>query len=142
LSVDDTAQIISKLKARFPNITGPDLRDICYATQNRQTAVRMLSKIVDVILVIGAQNSSNSNRLRDLAEELSVKSYLINNADDIQLGWLQSTNKIGITAGASAPEILVEEVINHLSKNYNVTNVSIMDGITEQVKFKLPKEVA
>lgn len=140
LSVDDTAQIIARLKSRFPAISGPDLRDICYATQNRQNAVRELAKMVDTILVIGAVNSSNSNRLRDLGEEMGVPSYLINNAGDINGAWLEGVQSIGITAGASAPEILVNQVIEHLSTLRSVT-VETMDGVKERTKFKLPEEV-
>lgn len=140
LSVDDTRGIIEALKLRFPNIAGPDLKDICYATQNRQNAVRELAKQVDIILVIGAKNSSNSNRLRDLGEEIGTKSFLINDERDIDPTWLTSVQKIGITAGASAPEVLVEGVIDYLRQQFNA-NVSIMDGIVENIKFKLPKEV-
>lgn len=140
LSVDDTSVIIAKLKARFPDITGPDLRDICYATQNRQNAVRHLANMVDMLLVIGSVNSSNSNRLRDLGEEMGVTSYLINNAHDIRSEWLEGTETIGITAGASAPEILTTTVIEHLRSMHTVT-VDTMDGVIERTKFKLPKEV-
>lgn len=141
LSVDDTRGIIEALKARFPHISGPDVKDICYATQNRQNAVRELAKQVEVILVIGAQNSSNSNRLRDLGEEMGAASYLINDARDIAPTWLDGVQNVGITAGASAPEILVEEVIEHLQSQYNAS-LTLMDGITENVKFKLPREVS
>lgn len=140
LSIDDTAQIIQRLKARFPAIIGPELRDICYATQNRQNAVRQLASMVDVILVIGAANSSNSNRLRDLGEEMNVASYLINDAKDIQHHWLTEAKTVGITAGASAPEVLVEKVIEFLRESYTV-ELETMSGITENVKFKLPQEV-
>lgn len=140
LSIDDTAQIIQRLKARFPGIIGPELRDICYATQNRQNAVRQLASMVDVILVIGAANSSNSNRLRDLGEEMNVASYLINDAKDIQHHWLTEAKTVGITAGASAPEVLVEKVIEFLRESYTV-ELETMSGITENVKFKLPQEV-
>ncbi|MBL0320358.1 MAG: 4-hydroxy-3-methylbut-2-enyl diphosphate reductase [Alphaproteobacteria bacterium] len=140
LSVDDTRAIIEALEKRFPHIVGPDLRDICYATQNRQNAVRMLAKQVDLLLVIGAVNSSNSNRLRDLGEEMGVPSYLIAGADEIDASWLDGISKIGITAGASAPEILVEQVIHRLSTLADIT-VSSMDGIVENVKFKLPEMV-
>ena len=115
LSVDDTSEIISVLKKRFPNIQGPELKDICYATQNRQNAVRNIAKDVDVLLVIGAKNSSNSNRLRDLAEELGVRSYLINTALEISQEMFDKAEVIGITAGASAPEILLEDVLYRLS---------------------------
>lgn len=140
LSVDDTKAIIEALKARFPNIQGPDLRDICYATQNRQDAVRNLAKEVDLILVIGAANSSNSNRLRDLGEEIGIKSYLINGAQDIKAEWILGISKVGITAGASAPEILLEKVIDRLAELANI-KVSTMEGVVENVKFKLPEEL-
>ena len=137
LSVDDTKEIIGALKQRFPNIEGPELRDICYATQNRQDAVRKLAKEVDLILVIGSVNSSNSNRLRDLGIEIGVKSYLINGANDIEEEWLKSCQRIGITAGASAPEILLEEVIDRLKQIINI-NISTQEGVNENVKFRLP----
>ncbi len=140
LSLDDTKEIIDKLKEKFPNITGPGTKDICYATQNRQSAVRKLAAMTDIILVIGAANSSNSNRLRDLAQDIGTPAYLINGFEDIQKSWFKNVEKIGITAGASAPEILVEKVIGHLKKIADLA-VSTMDGTIEQVKFKLPKEV-
>lgn len=140
LSVDDTKEIINALKDRFPTIEGPELRDICYATQNRQDAVRKLAKDVDVLLVIGSVNSSNSNRLRDLGEEIGIKSYLINGAADINSDWFRDCKKVGITAGASAPEILLEQVIDRLSEFANIF-VSTMDGVDENVKFKLPSEL-
>ncbi len=140
LSVDDTKAIIESLKTRFPNIQGPDLRDICYATQNRQDAVRKLANEVDLLLVIGAANSSNSNRLRDLGEEIGIKSYLINGAQDIKVEWISGISKVGITAGASAPEILLEKVIDRLAELANI-KVSTMEGVEENVKFKLPEEL-
>lgn len=140
LSVDDTKEIINALKQKFPSIEGPELRDICYATQNRQDAVRKLAKKVDVLFVIGSINSSNSNRLRDLGEEIGVKSYLINGAADISPEWLINCSKLGITAGASAPEILLEQVIDRLSELAKIS-VSTMDGVDESVKFKLPSEL-
>jgi 4-hydroxy-3-methylbut-2-enyl diphosphate reductase len=140
LSVDDTKEIISALKTRFPLIEGPDLRDICYATQNRQDAVRQLAQQTDLILVIGSQNSSNSNRLRDLAIELGVTSHLINGPQDIQENWITSHKRIGITAGASAPEILLERVIDRIGEIATIT-VSTMEGVEENVKFKLPEEL-
>lgn len=140
LSVDDTKVIIDALKARFPHITGPDTKDICYATQNRQNAVRELAQQVDVIFVIGSKNSSNSNRLRDLGEEMGTPSYLINDSRDIQPQWLDNAKTIGITAGASAPEVLVEDVIDYLRANHQAT-VGVMKGIEENVKFKLPAQV-
>jgi 4-hydroxy-3-methylbut-2-enyl diphosphate reductase len=141
LSVDDTSKIINRLKEKYKNITGPDLKNICYATQNRQNAVKDLAKVSDIILVIGAQNSSNSNRLRDLGEEMGVLSYLIENPEDINLDWFKSAKNIGITAGASAPEILVNNIINYIKKLYNKAEVKSLDGIIENLKFKLPSEV-
>jgi 4-hydroxy-3-methylbut-2-enyl diphosphate reductase len=140
LSIDDTAAIISKLTTKFPAITGPNLKDICYATQNRQNALRQIAGEVDVILVIGAENSSNSNRLRDLGKELGIASYLIKNEEDLHDSWFAGKTAIGITAGASAPEILVSQVLERLGQMFEVT-VSQMDGTSEQVRFKLPAEV-
>ncbi|MFI4984065.1 MAG: 4-hydroxy-3-methylbut-2-enyl diphosphate reductase [Rickettsiales bacterium] len=140
LSVDDTKAIINALKERFPNIQGPDLRDICYATQNRQDAVRKLAGEVDLILVIGAANSSNSNRLRDLGEEMGIRSYLINGAQDLSEELLAGANKVGITAGASAPEVLLERVLDKLAEFCEI-KVSTMQGVEENVKFKLPQEL-
>ncbi len=142
LSVDDTRQIIDALKARFPLIEGPDLRDICYATQNRQDAVRKLASEVDVILVIGSQNSSNSNRLRDLGEEMGKPSYLINGGEDIHSNWFEGKVSVGITAGASAPEILLEKVLDRLSEIAELKIETQQTGINENVKFKLPEELA
>lgn len=141
LSVDDTRKIIEALKNRFPEIQGPDLRDICYATQNRQDAVRSLSKEVDVIFVIGSKNSSNSNRLRDLGEEMGKPSYLINGPQDIDFSWLDNASKLGITAGASAPEVLLEKVLDKLAE-YSTLKISTMSGVEENVKFKLPEDLA
>jgi 4-hydroxy-3-methylbut-2-enyl diphosphate reductase len=140
LSVDDTSAIIEGLKKRFPEITGPNLKDICYATQNRQNAIKELTKQIDVLLVIGAKNSSNSNRLRDLGAEMGIPSYLINNVEDINSEWLSGASKVGVSAGASAPEILVENVINYLKDNYNAS-ITTMDGIREKTRFKLPAEL-
>ena len=140
LSLDDTKDIIKALKVKFPNITGPDTKDICYATQNRQEAVRELSKQVDIMLVIGAENSSNSNRLRDLAEQSNIDAYLITGAKDINPDWLKNVKTIGITAGASAPEILVEQVVEGIKK-FGVNEIALQEGKKENVKFKLPKEL-
>jgi 4-hydroxy-3-methylbut-2-enyl diphosphate reductase len=143
LSVDDTQKIVQILEQRFPQMQqGLATKDICYATQNRQDAVRELSKMVDVLLVIGAANSSNSNRLRDLGEECGLKSYLINGAIDIDPKWLDSAKNIGLTAGASAPEVLVQEVINKV-KELSPTEVTVsdMNGITENTFFVLPRKV-
>lgn len=141
LSVDDTKTIIAALKVRFPTIAGPDLRDICYATQNRQNAVRKLAESVDCVLVIGSANSSNSNRLRDLAEEMKVPAYLIDGAQDIKPEWLDNINSIGVTAGASAPELLVDEVVSKLKTLRNEAVVTTLEGINENTRFKLPPEV-
>lgn len=140
LSVDDTSNIIDELRKRFPNISGPISKDICYATQNRQNAVRLLAKEVDVILVVGAQNSSNSNRLKDLGEELSTPSYLIDDAEKINMSWIKNAKSVGITAGASAPEILVQEVINKIGQRFTISLRELIDK-KENVKFKLPIEV-
>jgi 4-hydroxy-3-methylbut-2-en-1-yl diphosphate reductase len=140
LSVDETQSIIAALKTRFPNITGPQTKDICYATQNRQNAVRLLARNVDVILVVGSKNSSNSNRLKDLGDELGTQSYLIDNEHDIDLNWLKSSDSVGITAGASAPEELVEAVVNYLKEKFSVSIENLVDK-EERVKFKLPAEV-
>lgn len=140
LSVNDTREIIEALKQRFPSIKGPELRDICYATQNRQDAVEKLAEHIEVLLVVGAQNSSNSNRLRDLGEERGVPSYLISQASDIESVWLERKKTVGITAGASAPEDLVQQVVSHLQRCYGGV-VETMDGIIEKTRFKLPNEV-
>jgi len=140
LSVDDTRVVIEALKKRFPSIKGPDLRDICYATQNRQTAVRDLAKQVDMILVIGSQNSSNSNRLRDLSKEMGVPAHLIDDERGISPEWLDGVESVGITAGASAPELLVNKVISQL-QSLRQCKVTALGGITEKTRFKLPQEV-
>ena len=140
LSVDDTRDVIEALQARFPGIVGPDLRDICYATQNRQAAVRELAAQVDVMLVVGAQNSSNSNRLREIGEEMAVPSYLIEDADTIDLAWLEGAATVGVTAGASAPEQLVQEVVDRLRRMQRV-ELHVLEGVVEQVQFKLPSEL-
>lgn len=140
LSVDDTKIVIAALKERFPTIAGQDTRDICYATQNRQAAVRALSAHIDVLLVLGASNSSNSNRLRDLGQECGKPSHLILSAEAIDLAWLQPGQTVGITAGASAPESLVQGVIDFLGQHFAVT-VADFDGIEENISFKLPKEI-
>ena len=141
LSMDDTAEIIDALRQRFPNIIGPKKDDICYATQNRQDAVKQFSKECDVVLVVGSTNSSNSNRLRELAERLGAKSYLIDNASQIQPGWLDGINAVGVTAGASAPEVLVQEVITRLEE-MGGSQAEEASGIVENVVFSLPKALA
>ena len=140
LSVDDTRDVIEALKLRFPEIVGPDVKDICYATQNRQSAVRKLATKVDVLLVVGAQNSSNSNRLREIGAELDVPSYLIDDAGALDVSWLEGAETVGITAGASAPEALVQELITRLGELGDVEFVDF-DGIEENVTFKLPSEL-
>ena len=140
LSVDDTREIIAALKARFPDIRGPDVKDICYATQNRQTAVRRLAERSDVILVIGADYSSNSNRLREISEESGTDSYLIPDAGGLDPAWLGGARTVGVTAGASAPEELVQELIARLDELFEVT-VADLDGIEENVTFRLPAEL-
>ncbi len=140
LSVDDTTNIISKLKQRFPKINGPDLKNICYATQNRQNAVKELAQFIDMLLVIGADNSSNSNRLRDIATEMNKKSFLINSFKDIQLDWFKNITKVGITAGASAPEALVQEVIQFLQQNFKI-NIHNLQITEENIHFNLPLEL-
>src|SRR5205085_9887539 len=128
LSVDDTRAVIEALKARFPTIVGPDTKDICYATQNRQSAARELAKVVDVILVVGAQNSSNSNRLREIGEELGKPSYLIADARALDPSWLNGARAVGVTAGASAPEELVDELVQRL-RQLAAVELSVLPGI-------------
>ena len=140
LSVDDTAKVIDALRSRFPNIAGPRKDDICYATQNRQDAVKALADQADVVLVVGSPNSSNSNRLRELAERCGSKAYLIDDASMLESAWLTGAKKVGVTAGASAPESLVEEVISALQASGADTVVSI-DGRPENITFSLPKEL-
>ena len=141
LSVDDTREIIAALKVRFPGIHGPDVKDICYATQNRQTAVRLLAETSDVILVIGADYSSNSNRLREIGEMSGTDSYLIPDAGSLDPAWLDGAKTVGVTAGASAPEYLVQGLIERLEEMFEVT-VSAYKGIEENVTFRLPRELA
>lgn len=137
LSVDDTRSIIAALERRFHDVIGPETSDICYATQNRQTAVRQLCRMSDLLLVVGARNSSNSNRLREIGEEAGVPSYLIEDETDIDPKWLHQVEVVGLTAGASAPEVLVEKVIDILSRRYPV-EISVLPGIEETVNFRLP----
>ncbi len=140
LSVDDTRNIIDALRNKFPNIKGPRKDDICYATQNRQDAVRELADKVDVFLVIGSANSSNSNRLRELAEKQNVDAYLIDGAEDINKTWFDKAQSIGVTAGASAPEVLVQQVITALQALFETTIIT-NEKATENVHFQLPKEL-
>ncbi|MGD9847209.1 MAG: 4-hydroxy-3-methylbut-2-enyl diphosphate reductase [Variibacter sp.] len=137
LSVDDTKGIIAALERRFIDIVGPDTRDICYATQNRQAAVRDLSKVVDVILVVGAKNSSNSNRLREIGAEEGVPSYLIADGNELDPAWIGGANVVGITAGASAPEVLVDDVIDAL-RRIGPVEVTTLPGREERIEFRLP----
>lgn len=140
LSVDDTRGIIDALKTRFPNIAGPDVKDICYATQNRQEAVRHLARDADLLLVIGAKNSSNSNRLREIGTENGIDSYLIDDASQLDPAWLVDKSVVGITAGASAPEELVQQLVERL-RQLGASTVESLDGVVENVQFKLPKQV-
>ncbi len=140
LSVDDTSALIEALKRRFKDVVGPETRDICYATQNRQSAVRDLARVADLILVVGAKNSSNSNRLREIAEESGVPGYLVADGSEVDPAWLDGVKIIGLTAGASAPEVLVEDVIDALRRIAPV-EVSTLDGIEESVRFRLPLEL-
>jgi 4-hydroxy-3-methylbut-2-enyl diphosphate reductase len=141
LSVDDTKEIIAALQRRFTDIQGPDTRDICYATQNRQSAVRDLCEVADLLLVVGATNSSNSNRLREIGAELGIPSYLIANGSELDPAWLDGVKTVGITAGASAPEVLVDDVITALKKLKPV-EVSTLPGREENIEFRLPAELA
>ncbi len=141
LSVDDTTKIVAALRARFPNIRGPKKDDICYATQNRQDAVKVLAAVVDVMLVVGSRNSSNSNRLREVAEGQGIPAYMIDGPEDIQGEWLRGAQKVGLTAGASAPEQLVQQVIARLREgNANVVEEYV--GKAEHVIFPLPRALA
>ncbi len=140
LSMDDTAEIIDALRKRFPKIAGPKKEDICYATQNRQDAVKRLLENCDLILVVGSQTSSNSTRLKEIAEKQGIPAYLIDNADEIRTEWLAGKLSVGVTAGASAPEVLVEQVVEKL-KACGGHTVNEVPGITEQVVFSLPREL-
>jgi 4-hydroxy-3-methylbut-2-enyl diphosphate reductase len=140
LSIDDTRNVIASLKRRFKDIVGPETSDICYATQNRQNAVRELCRVADVILVVGAKNSSNSNRLCEIGLEEGVPSYLIADGSELDPAWVTGRNRIGLTAGASAPEELVENVIDALRRLGEV-DVSTMDGTKEKIEFRLPAEL-
>lgn len=142
LSVDDTKGIISALTARFPTIVGPDTKEICYATQNRQTAVAELAEMVELVLVIGAKNSSNSNRLREIPEAKGIPTYLLEEAAELKPEWLKGVKSVGITAGASAPEDLVQDLIEVLRKDYGMTELATLPGVTEDLHFKLPLQLA
>jgi 4-hydroxy-3-methylbut-2-en-1-yl diphosphate reductase len=138
LSVDDAQVVIEALRARFPNIVGPKKDDICYATQNRQDAVKHLAKEVDVVVVVGSPNSSNSNRLREVAANLGIDSYMVDNASELKAEWFIGKKNVGVTAGASAPDILVQQVIAQV-ENFGAGSIRQMDGIEENVIFSLPK---
>ncbi|GAB1261387.1 4-hydroxy-3-methylbut-2-enyl diphosphate reductase [Aurantivibrio plasticivorans] len=140
LSVDDTAKVIESLRRRFPNVEGPKKDDICYATQNRQDAIRQLALESDLVLVVGSPNSSNSNRLRELAERCGAKAFLIDDETDIDESWLQGVSTIGVTAGASAPEILVQSVVKKLASLGAEVPVEV-PGRIENISFSLPKEL-
>jgi 4-hydroxy-3-methylbut-2-enyl diphosphate reductase len=138
LSVDDTADIIAALKQRFPNISEPKKGDICYATTNRQEAVKFMAPRSDVVIVVGSPNSSNSNRLREVAEKMGVPAYMVDNATQIDPAWFEGRQRIGVTAGASAPEVLVEAVVDRL-REFGVKSVRVLEGIEENVTFPMPK---
>jgi 4-hydroxy-3-methylbut-2-enyl diphosphate reductase len=138
LSVDDAAEILAAVKARFPRVREPKQQDICYATQNRQDAVKLLSPQVDVVIVVGSPTSSNSNRLREVALKLGTDSHMVDSADELQAQWFEGKSRVGLTAGASAPEILVRQVIDRI-KALGAISVRTMDGLTESIKFPLPK---
>jgi 4-hydroxy-3-methylbut-2-en-1-yl diphosphate reductase len=140
LSVDDTRSTIEAVKSRFMDVIGPETRDICYATQNRQTAVRDLCRHVDVLLVVGASNSSNSNRLREIGAECGVPSYLVADGSEVDLGWLAGKNIVGVTAGASAPDVLVEDVISAIGR-LGPIDIETLDGVEEKITFRLPPEL-
>lgn len=140
LSVDDTKEVIQKLQQRFPGIQSPKRADICYATQNRQDAVKKLVHDCDLLLVIGSVSSSNSNRLREIAEKNGIESYLIDDADQIRDSWLNNKTRIGVTAGASAPEVLVKQVVNKLTASTQAV-VSEIDGVEENITFAVPKQL-
>jgi 4-hydroxy-3-methylbut-2-enyl diphosphate reductase len=141
LSVDDAATIIAALKARFPGIRGPKRDDICYATQNRQDAVKFMAPQCDVVIVVGSPNSSNSNRLREVAEHIGAQAYMVDSAADLRPEWIAGKRRVGVTAGASAPEVLVNELVARL-KALGAESVRPLDGITERVVFTLPRELA
>lgn len=140
LSMDDTAKVIDALRQRFPNITGPKKDDICYATQNRQDAVKTLASECDIVLVVGSPNSSNSNRLRELAERLGASAYLVDNAGDVDASWFSEKKRVGVTAGASAPEVLVQQVLDKIIELGGKAPQEL-NGVEETIRFSLPKEL-
>ena len=141
LSMDDAARTVAALTKRFPKIVGPKKDDICYATQNRQDAIKTLAQRCDVVIVVGSPNSSNSNRLREVAEQLGVPAYMVDNATELQPVWVEGKKTVGVSAGASAPEVLVQEVVSRL-RSLGANSVSTLDGIPERVTFPLPKGLA
>src|SRR5258707_1772474 len=141
LSVDDAAEIIAALKAKYPSIREPKKQDICYATQNRQDAVKFMAPQCDVVIVVGSPNSSNSNRLREVAEHMGAQAYMVDSADELRPEWIAGKRRVGVTAGASAPEVLVNQLIERL-KALGAQSVRPLDGITETVQFSLPRELA
>ncbi|MGH8765030.1 MAG: 4-hydroxy-3-methylbut-2-enyl diphosphate reductase, partial [Burkholderiales bacterium] len=141
LSVDDAAEIIAALKAKYPAIREPKKQDICYATQNRQDAVKFMAPQCDVVIVVGSPNSSNSNRLREVAENMGVDAYMVDSAADLRPEWIAGKPRVGVTAGASAPEVLVNELIERLQE-LGAQSVRPLEGIAEHVVFTLPRELA
>ena len=138
LSVDDAAEIMAAVQKRFPQIRAPKQQDICYATQNRQDAIKVMSPQVDVVIVVGSPTSSNSNRLREVAQKLGTESYMVDHADELQAAWFEGRSRVGLTAGASAPDVLVQAVIARL-RQLGAVSVRKMDGVVETIKFPLPK---
>ena len=141
LSIDDAARVVGALKKRFPAIVGPKKDDICYATQNRQDAVKVMAPMCDVVIVVGSPNSSNSNRLREVAQNMGVEAYMVDSAADLRPEWLAGKPRVGVTAGASAPEVLVNELIERL-RALGAKSVRPLEGIAEHVVFTLPRELA
>ena len=141
LSVDDAAAIVAALKARFPAIAGPKKDDICYATQNRQDAVKFMAKRCDLVIVVGSPNSSNSNRLREVATNLGIQAYMIDRAEELQAAWLEGRRCVGVTAGASAPDVLVRQVIERL-RALGASDIAELDGVVERTVFPMPKGLA
>jgi len=141
LSVDDASRIVEALRARYPAIRGPKRDDICYATQNRQDAVKLMARECDVVIVVGSPNSSNSNRLREVAQNIGVPAYMVDRAADLRAEWLAGKRRVGVTAGASAPEVLVNELIERL-RALGATSVRPLEGAAEHVVFTLPRALA
>lgn len=141
LSVDDTRATIEAIKSRFTDVIGPETRDICYATQNRQTAVRDLCRHVELLLVVGSSNSSNSNRLREIGAELGIPSYLVADGSEVDSAWLAGVTTIGVTAGASAPDVLVQDVLAAIRRMVGTIDIATLDGVEEKITFRLPPEL-